>query len=507
MKILILVTIILSVNLHSYEFIRNENLDKHQIFESMELVNDNLYILTRKSYDKTLKKGLAGLFQYSTTGEFKEIEMSYIEDNINHNIYLNTFGKFTSNSKGELFYISDAIYKYSNNSWNKIQFSEFSEGTLFTQLVFDKNDNLWFVCFNTTKSNFEGGLYKFDGANLTKIHNGLFDNSIVNSSNLLVLENGNIVAQRYWDQSEEDYAKFNQEDLWIFDSTGNLVTTELIELSSGLPNYQDYNVSSENNINKKISQIYETSKNDIFISTMARTLYYQEDGKMYPFSCCESLSRYNPKADSWKVFTKEDGLQLNSKSKFVRYDPVYGVKELLDKRILFTGSKGFYIINENGKIVRIDSDFLLENGKFIVFGDELNDKEVFNFRVGTLFGNGYDAIAQSSLGFSNIKIDSKGNMYFFYSYGIFIINENNFLISDVEDKQDELSLYPNPSNNKITISGIGRKNSYKIMNLLGEVVLEGIYSETIDISNLSKGHYFIQINDVNKIKNLKFIKN
>ncbi len=507
MKLLILVTIILSLNLHSYEFIRNDNLDKHQSLVSMELVNDNLYILTRKTYDKTLKKDLAGMFQYSASGEFKEIEMIYIEDNIKYNIYLNSLGKFTSNSKGELFYISDAVYMYSNNVWNKIQFNEFSEGTIFTQLVFDKNDNMWFVCYNTTKANFEGGLYKFDGSNLTKIHNGMFDNLIVNSSNLLVLENGNIASQRYWDESEEDYTKYNQEDLWIFDSTGNLVTTELIELSSGLPNYQDYNVSSANNINKKISQIYETSKNEIFISTMARTLYYEENGKMYPFSCCESLSSYNPNADSWKVFTKEDGLQLNPKSNFERYEPVYGVKELSDKRILFTGSKGFYIINENGKIVKIDSDFLLENGKFIVLGDELYDKEVFNFRVGTLFGNGYDAIPKSTLGFSNMKINSKGDMYFFYSNAIFIINENNFLISDVEDKQDELSLYPNPSNNKITINGIGRKDSYKIMNLLGEVVLEGIYSETMDISNLSKGHYFIQIINTNKIKNLKFIKN
>ena len=67
---LILIIIILNSNLFSIVFIRNEKLDKHQALVWSEIVNNEHYVLTRKSYNLALKKGTPGLFKINQIGFF-----------------------------------------------------------------------------------------------------------------------------------------------------------------------------------------------------------------------------------------------------------------------------------------------------------------------------------------------------------------------------------------------------------------------------------------------------
>ncbi len=77
--------------------------------------------------------------------------------------------------------------------------------------------------------------------------------------------------------------------------------------------------------------------------------------------------------------------------------------------------------------------------------------------------------------------------------------------------QNNINVYPNPSTNNITISGIEDVESIRIFDTKGSLV----YSENIesnltklklDISNYTNGLYFIQIISNNNLQQIRFIK-
>ena len=72
----------------------------------------------------------------------------------------------------------------------------------------------------------------------------------------------------------------------------------------------------------------------------------------------------------------------------------------------------------------------------------------------------------------------------------------------------ELKLYPNPVENILTISNLDDTNStYKIINLLGQVVKTGAMNEKeISVSNLDAGMYIFEATENDKTISKKFIK-
>lgn len=75
-------------------------------------------------------------------------------------------------------------------------------------------------------------------------------------------------------------------------------------------------------------------------------------------------------------------------------------------------------------------------------------------------------------------------------------------VKNIENPTNELSLYPNPSTNKITIENKNVLiNKIVIYNNNGETIkslsVENINSVDLDVSNLSSGEYFVQIYDKN----------
>lgn len=75
-------------------------------------------------------------------------------------------------------------------------------------------------------------------------------------------------------------------------------------------------------------------------------------------------------------------------------------------------------------------------------------------------------------------------------------------ISAVED----IKLYPNPAQNKLTVEGISIDN-LQVFNLLGERVLVSYNNkQELDISGLTSGVYVVNINSEQKSYTLKFVK-
>jgi len=70
-----------------------------------------------------------------------------------------------------------------------------------------------------------------------------------------------------------------------------------------------------------------------------------------------------------------------------------------------------------------------------------------------------------------------------------------------------LNVYPNPTHNIITVSIDGVFN-FTILNMLGEVVITGHGNDktVVDLSDLTRGAYFITVNSDNKKETLKLIK-
>jgi surface protein len=75
----------------------------------------------------------------------------------------------------------------------------------------------------------------------------------------------------------------------------------------------------------------------------------------------------------------------------------------------------------------------------------------------------------------------------------------------VKQNQSEISIYPNPVKNMLTIDGLVVKDVV-IYSVLGKAVLKTSNKNTIDVSSLSKGVYFINVSDGINASTKKFIK-
>jgi surface protein len=97
-----------------------------------------------------------------------------------------------------------------------------------------------------------------------------------------------------------------------------------------------------------------------------------------------------------------------------------------------------------------------------------------------------------------------------------LIDNHNWIISDdgldcstagVDDqKQLDISIYPNPTNDKLFIQGLSSSSKVSIYNVLGKLVLSQTISKEIDVNNLQSGIYIIKIADEQKEIVRKFIK-
>lgn len=79
------------------------------------------------------------------------------------------------------------------------------------------------------------------------------------------------------------------------------------------------------------------------------------------------------------------------------------------------------------------------------------------------------------------------------------------LSTEIINPTKPISLYPNPSENQIKVSGLAETQKYKILNILGIKVSEGIIynEEDISIQNLKSGIYFLKFENSAAIKFIK----
>ncbi|MBK1897478.1 GEVED domain-containing protein [Chryseobacterium paridis] len=92
-------------------------------------------------------------------------------------------------------------------------------------------------------------------------------------------------------------------------------------------------------------------------------------------------------------------------------------------------------------------------------------------------------------------------------YGVALLTSGS--LSTVENqKSKEINIYPNPVSNVVTIDGIVSDLDYEIYNTAGQKIKTGKSADRkVNVHDLIRGVYFIQLKEKEKVTRLKFIKN
>ena len=186
---------------------------------------------------------------------------------------------------------------------------------------------------------------------------------------------------------------------------------------------------------------------------------------------------------------------------------------------LLTDENGF----ETSWDFKDSNDTILYSGEIDVYGDETTYNHTFDvptggcysFTIYDLWGDGICCLLGAG---SYTLTDSNSNVI--ATGGEFLAQETvsfttvNTLGTENYLLDRKITLYPNPATNVLNIK-VGASNSlpdtYKIYNMLGQIVLQQSIGELNDLavntSSLSKGMYFIKIATDNASISLPFIKN
>jgi hypothetical protein len=80
-------------------------------------------------------------------------------------------------------------------------------------------------------------------------------------------------------------------------------------------------------------------------------------------------------------------------------------------------------------------------------------------------------------------------------------------LQNLENDLSEINVFPNPVNNQLNIFGFNKSNyAIEIYNTIGQVQLSVNNLNTVDVSDLAKGIYFVKIQVDSHSKIIKFVK-
>lgn len=183
----------------------------------------------------------------------------------------------------------------------------------------------------------------------------------------------------------------------------------------------------------------------------------------------------------------------------------------------FSAQPGALYIQPDGKII-VAGDFVIYNSDSIRGICRLNSDGILDTTFNP--GTGFQRASNPGLSFVNtMLVQPSGKILVGGGFETFngierknIARLNAFAptVSVKESMQKtNVLIYPNPAKDFIQIEGITQNAKYAIMDFAGKIIFEGNMqnvSETIDVSALANGIYFLQITENgNRIANQKMI--
>lgn len=159
----------------------------------------------------------------------------------------------------------------------------------------------------------------------------------------------------------------------------------------------------------------------------------------------------------------------------------------------------------------LEIEFDNNDSLWAVFGD-VNG---IPFAIAKLEGGSWTNLfnnTNSPINFSNFKgleIDTLGNLWVADDIALHtLLTPNSPEWLGINDFQldHEIIVYPNPSDETISLENLNDFEVIKIIDLQGRVVIESNQMENIDVKTIQQGNYIIQVFMNGRVQNLSFIK-
>ena len=122
----------------------------------------------------------------------------------------------------------------------------------------------------------------------------------------------------------------------------------------------------------------------------------------------------------------------------------------------------------------------------------------------------------TSINTCRIKVQSKGNIFYDISNNNFAISISVGIVANSKNNPVGLSVWPNPFNSQVNFSAGNLQESLtevKVLDVLGKTVYQKNYTnktelnETLDLSGISAGVYFITLSNNNRNSFYRIVKN
>lgn len=106
---------------------------------------------------------------------------------------------------------------------------------------------------------------------------------------------------------------------------------------------------------------------------------------------------------------------------------------------------------------------------------------------------------------ARIMVKANGNIFFDVSDANFTITKTQLSVTDIS--KTSLQVFPNPAKDILNVSNVAANASYEIFNAAGQIVLKGnVATGKVAVNKLSKGVYFINVDNSGTTVKAKFIK-
>ena len=149
-----------------------------------------------------------------------------------------------------------------------------------------------------------------------------------------------------------------------------------------------------------------------------------------------------------------------------------------------------YTYDASGTSIRAEEQTRLENAWY---RSELSNITFYSY-------NYMKSFSSKSFDEDGVTVNSGDSAYYYYRPAPNGINE----LSD-----GRMTVYPNPTKGKLTLSSTDKINGYQIFNSVGEIILSesntNFQEKTIDLSHYSRGIYVVRINTGNQAFTRKII--
>jgi hypothetical protein len=477
---ILLVTIISSSILYTYDRIETHKLiqlPQYNHFEDIAFSEKEIFVLISeyKTFDKHPYWGKSLKIQrlnydFEVQSEI-EIDNIEINDSIYHflpnRFYINNdtlyfYGQFVDGGQSTIKYGHNLIvlkffddkevfrnYEIINDGFTPNTYSGSKENLDFT-----KDEENIYVAFKSARI----GIRKYD-----------IDGNFINTTIVI-------------DDSVSNYFYGYEGEVYVtgIDKINNKIYLFLTEFTN-VKNKKDfylYIYDEEFNLIEKKKYRENTSQIDVH--------FFEVDNKnLMVFGDLIPTSPRFPNRPSWYLFELgEDDIHYTGNNLGLNYpDYIHDIQKFGD---------GYLVVGAHDKIPsnpfqvsliqKLNSDF--EPIESFTFFDKETDKSNFATKVKVLNDEEYIVAGP------------------FRTENSYYLAKFNTTLSVKNNEELEVSLFPNPSNDFITITGLDFNSNYEIIDILGNTLKVGNYSGQITISELTIGHYYLRVGE----KVIKFVK-